>query len=216
MKKRFLLLSCLLVLAALAAALLSYGQAPARIPTHWNLRGEVDGYGSRLMLFAPAALMLAVAALWSVLPALSPRRFSVESFHDTYWQLGVIVVGMIAYFEALLLWTALGGEIGAGRALVAGLAIFLGLIGNLMGKVRRNFWIGIRTPWTLANERVWYATHRLAAKSMVVTAALALLAIALGMAPLAGVLLLAAGLAIPLVYSLLYYKRLERGGQLEA
>jgi uncharacterized membrane protein len=216
MKKRFLLLSSIIVLAALAAALWGYGQAPERIPTHWNLRGEVDGHGGRLMLFAPAALMLALVALWSVLPALSPRRFSVEPFHDTYWQLGMIVVGMVAYFDALLLWSAFGGELGAGRALVAGLAIFLGLVGNLMGKVRRNFWIGIRTPWTLANERVWYATHRLAAKSMVATAALALLAIGLGMAPLAGVLLLAAGLAIPVVWSLLYFRRLERGGQLEA
>jgi uncharacterized membrane protein len=216
MKKRFLLLSFLIVLAALAAALMTWGQAPERIPTHWNFRGEVDGYGSRLMLFAPAAIMLALVALWSVLPALSPKRFSVDAFHDTYWQLGVIVVGMVAYFQCLLLWAALNGEVRADRALVAGLAIFLGLIGNLMGKVRRNFWIGIRTPWTLANERIWYATHRLAAKSMVATAALTLAAIALGAPPLAGVALLVAGLAIPLVYSLLYYKRLERGGQLEA
>jgi uncharacterized membrane protein len=216
MKKRFLWLSSLLVLAALAAALMFYEQVPERIPTHWNLRGEIDGDGSRLALLLPVAMMLGLMALWSVLPALSPKRFSVDAFQATYWQLGVIVIGMIAWLHGVLLWAALDGGVRADRAMVAGLAIFLGLIGNLMGKVRRNFWIGIRTPWTLANERVWYATHRLAAKSMVATAVFALLAIVAGLAPMIGIVLLVAGIAIPLVYSLLYYKRLERGGQLEA
>lgn len=216
MKKRFLLLSCLIVLAMLAAALMIYGQAPERIPTHWNIHGEVDRYGSPLMLFALPAIMLALAGLWSVLPKLSPKRFSVETFHDTYWQLGVIVVAMLAYVECVLLWAAVNGDVRADRVLLAGLALFFGLIGNVMGKVRRNFWIGIRTPWTLANERVWYATHRLAAKSMVGSAAATLILIAVGAPVLAGVLLLVGGVAIPLVYSLLYYKRLERGGQLEA
>ena len=84
-----------------------------------------------------------------------------------------------------------------------------------MGKVRRNFWIGIRTPWTLASERVWYATHRFAAKTMVVGALLSLAGVIAGL-PLSLCLVLAlAGAIVPALYSLAAYKRLERSGNLE-
>ena len=101
------------------------------------------------------------------------------------------------------------------RAMFGGLAVFLGLLGNVMGKVRRNFWIGIRTPWTLASERVWYSTHRFAGKTMVLCAALSLAGVVAGL-PLALCLtVLMAGPIVPVFYSLFFYKRLERKGNLE-
>ena len=85
-------------------------------------------------------------------------------------------------------------------AMMGGISLFFALMGNVMGKVRRNFWVGFRTPWTLANERVWNATHRCGAKAMVV-AGLAGLIVALTGAQFwlfFGILLL--GALIPALY----------------
>jgi uncharacterized membrane protein len=86
----------------------------------------------------------------------------------------------------------------------------------VIGKVRRNFWLGIRTPWTLASERVWYATHRMAGKTMVGAGVLGLVALLVGLPEMLAIFLFIAGLLLPALYSLLYYKRLERSGGLEA
>jgi uncharacterized membrane protein len=104
------------------------------------------------------------------------------------------------------------GALDIGRALLGGIGIAIVLLGNVLGKVKRNFWLGVRTPWTLASDRVWYATHRLAGKSMV-TGGLVVLAAALAGLPgyVATGALLAAAL-VPVVFSLVYYKRLERAG----
>jgi uncharacterized membrane protein len=104
------------------------------------------------------------------------------------------------------------GAVDIGRALFGGIGIALVLLGNVLGKVRRNFWLGVRTPWTLASDRVWYATHRLAGKTMVLGGLAVVAATVAGLpAYVATGALLAAALA-PVGFSLVYYKRLERTG----
>ncbi|HEU4376215.1 MAG TPA: SdpI family protein [Telluria sp.] len=215
MKNRYLLLCGLVLLATLAFTLALYTKLPATIPTHWNGAGDIDGYGPRAVVFIQTGLMVLTMLLWRVLPWLSPKRFAVDTFDATYWQLGLMLVALIGYIQCVMVWGAWSPSLPMGRALFGGLAVFLGLIGNVMGKVRRNFWIGIRTPWTLASERVWYSAHRFAAKSMVMCAALALAGVATGL-PLAMCLtMLGAGPVAPAFYSLLVYKRLERKGNVE-
>jgi uncharacterized membrane protein len=215
MRKRYLLLCGVVVLAAMAFTLALYGQLPARIPTHWNAHGQIDGYGPRQFVLWHTALMLVFMLLWTVLPSLSPKRFKVDSFNTTYWQICLILVALLGYIQCVLVWGAYSPSMAMNRALFGGLAVFLGLLGNVMGKVRRNFWIGIRTPWTLASERVWYSTHRLAAKTMVAGALLCLAGVFAGLPLLVCLALLVAGLFVPVLYSLVIYKRLERSGNLE-
>lgn len=216
MKNRYLLLSGLVVLAVVGFTLALYSQLPAVIAVHWDAAGKPNGYGPRAMVFVQTAIMVAIMLLWTVLPTISPRRFTVDTFDPTYWQIGLIVVCMLGYFQCVMVWAAASPETPMNRAMLGGLAVFLGLLGNVMGKVRRNFWIGIRTPWTLASERVWYSTHRFAARTMVAGALLSLAATWMGL-PLSVCLALAlAGPIIPAVYSLVIYKRLERSGNLEA
>jgi uncharacterized membrane protein len=215
MRKRYLLLCGVMVLAALALTLVLYPQLPAQVPTHWNSAGQVDGYGPRGFVFLHIGLMVATMLVWTALPWLSPKRFSVDTFSATYWHICLIVVGLLGYIQFMILWGALSTSMPIERAMIGGLAVFLGLLGNVMGKVRRNFWIGIRTPWTLASERVWYSTHRFAAKTMVAGALLSLAGQVVGL-PVAWCFGLAlAGPLVPVIYSLVVYKRLERSGQLE-
>jgi uncharacterized membrane protein len=215
MRNRYLLLCGVVVLATLAFTLTLYGQLPARIPTHWNAQGQIDGYGPRYFVLWHTAFMLVFILVWTVLPWLSPKHFTVDSFNATYWHICLILVALIGYIQCVLVWGAYSPSMPMDRALFGGIAVFMGLLGNLMGKVRRNFWIGIRTPWTLASERVWYSTHRFAAKTMVAGALLCLGGIFAGLPLMVCLALVLAGLILPALYSLVIYKRFEKQGTLE-
>jgi uncharacterized membrane protein len=219
MKKRYFVACLVLVAAALAATLVAWNQLPARVPLHWNAHGRVDGYGPRWMLLAvgPGA-MLAELAVFAALPALSPKRFALEPFSATYLRIMLAAVSLAGYITAVLLWVALTGDVEVTGALLAGVSVLVVVLGNVMGKVRRNFFIGIRTPWTLASERVWYATHRLAGKSMVAAGILSLGAVFVGgVAGIAAwIAVVLAGVMVPVVYSFVHYKALERDGTLGA
>lgn len=219
MRTRYFAACIALVAVALGATLLAWTHLPARVPLHWNVHGQVDAYGPRWLLLAigPGA-MLAELALFAVLPALSPKRYALEAFSATYLRIMLTAVALAGYITAVLLWVALTGHLDVSGALLGGVSVMIVVIGNVMGKVRRNFFIGIRTPWTLASERVWYATHRLAAKSMVATGILSFAAaIAGGLGGIAAwIAIVLAGVMIPVVYSFVHYKALERDGTLEA
>jgi uncharacterized membrane protein len=112
------------------------------------------------------------------------------------------------------LFSALGVIIDVSRALEGGVSLLFALMGNVLGKVRRNFFVGVRTPWTIANEQVWNATHRFAAKTFFAGGLLGLIVVILGAPlwlPIASILI--AALA-PVIYSLVFYKQLERQGGL--
>jgi len=215
MKGKYYLFGMLLTAAVLVAMAVAYPHLPGSVATHWNMRGEPDDYSPKWALFLIGpGLMAATMLLMYVLPWFSPKRFEVESFHSTYLKIMLMIVAMMGYFSAVMLWAGVGHRLGEGRAIIGGVCLLLALLGNLMGKVRRNFYIGVRTPWTLANERVWNATHRFAAKTLV---AGGLLGLALTVAGVNGwpvMVVLLAGALIPVCYSLVFYKQLERRGEL--
>ncbi len=101
-----------------------------------------------------------------------------------------------------------------GRALIAGIFLFIAFMGNVMGKVRRNFYIGFRVPWTLASDRVWNDTHRLAAWVMVAAGLIGFVLVVAGVSPVVALGLLIGSMLIPAVYSFVHYKSLERRGAL--
>jgi uncharacterized membrane protein len=201
----------LLIAAACAATLYCWPSLPERLPLHWNAAGAIDGYGPRAVLWLLGPGMMTLAALGGpLLPRIAPRRLDIAGFESTYYYVCGVIVAMLAYVHALVLLAVLHGGVEMARAIPAGICILLILIGNPLGKVRRNFVIGVRTPWTLASEAVWYATHRLAAKLMVASGLLGLCALWLG-APhwlLATAMLAWAPIAV--AYSLLLYKRLPQ------
>lgn len=207
-------IAILLTVGALAASAVLYPSLPARLPIHWDIHGQVDGTGAKAWAaFLGPGMMAALIAVFAVLPWLSPRHFEVEGFRSTYLFILAAMTGLIAFLHGLTLWTALHDDAPVGRVLVAGIFLFLALLGNVLGRVRRNFYIGVRVPWTLASERVWNETHRLAAWLFVAAGLIGFVLVLAGAPlPLAfGVLMTA--VVVPILYSLLLYKRLERRGE---
>jgi uncharacterized membrane protein len=217
MKTRYFGICWVLVLLVLIALVVAFPHLPDRVPTHWDGQNQVNGYSSRGSLFVwGPGLMTGMIFFFAVLPWLSPKRFEMDTFKSTYLYIMVLTVGFLAYTNILILWSALSGPINIVRACLGGISVLIALMGNVMGKLRRNFWVGIRTPWTLANQRVWNATHRFAAKAMVLVGAAGLI-VALSSALFwAWFAMVVGGLLTPVLYSLIYYKRLERRGLLDS
>src|SRR5690242_1467945 len=209
-KKRFLWCAIPMLGLTLAATLLVWRHLPDTVPTHWNALGEIDRHGPRGWVFTQPLLLAMVTLLWTVLPGVSPDRFRVGSFSATWWYCGIVVAALLAYIQMVLLWGVSTGTMPMARALLGGIGAGIVLLGNVIGKVKRNFWLGVRTPWTLASDRVWYATHRLAGKTMVAGGLVALGAAILGLPFHLGIGAIVVGALVPAVYSLIYYKRLER------
>lgn len=199
------------VLAAATAAAL-YPRLPATIPTHWNIHGAVDGTMPKAwgVLFYPG-LIAFTALLATVLPAISPQGFRIERFARAY---DLIMISMIVFSLCLMaaaFAAALGIPVPMARVVTAGTGALLIVIGNVMGKVTRNFFVGIRTPWTLASDEVWLRTHRLAGRLLVVGGLGILVATALDVNPVLPLIGIAgATVIIPVAYSYVLYRRLEQ------
>ena len=215
MTRKYYIICFALIVACLVAAAILYPHLPSQVPTHWNIHGQVDGYSAKWTVLAllPGA-MLGMMGLMAALPWLSPRHFEVEPFRSTYLYIMVVFVTFLTFLQAMMLWAARSGQMNIRRDMMAGACLLIALLGNVLGKVQRNFYIGIRTPWTIADERVWNATHRLGARTMVACGLAGfILALAGSWAWLPGAVVVA-GVIAPAVYSLVYYKQLERRGEL--
>jgi uncharacterized membrane protein len=209
--RKYYLGAAALILATLAGTAVAYPHLPNIVPMHWDFQGHVNGWGPKWWLFltGPGA-MLFIILMFSALPWLSPKKFEVDSFRATYLYIMIVIVGMMAYVHLLILGSALGVALDVSRAVEGGVCLLIALLGNVLGKVRRNFFVGVRTPWTLASEQVWNATHRFAAKTFFAGGLLGLLAVILRAPlwlPIAAILIAALG---PAIYSLVFYKQLER------
>jgi uncharacterized membrane protein len=210
--KYYYMAAILLTAAALVATVIAYPYLPGSVPTHWDIHGLPNGYSPKWALYFGPGLMAGIMLFTWQLPRLSPKHYEVESFRSTYIRIMLITVSTLGYFHAVILWIGVGHSVNVLRAILGGVCLLFVLLGNLMGKVRRNFFIGVRTPWALANERVWNATHRFAAKTLVLGGLAGLALIAMGPNGWA-IFALIAGALIPVPYSFYFYKRLERRGE---
>lgn len=210
-QKPFLVVSLLFALAAAGMAMWLYPHLPGRIPSHWNLRGEVDGWQSRLLGAAMPTLMVSVTAVVGlILPLISPRRFRIKPFAGVYFLLLLAVEAMMLVTGLATLLASAGYDIPVHAISLSAVGVLLIIMGNYMGKVRKNFFIGIRTPWTLADDDVWERTHRLGGRLFMLAGVLFLLAgVAGGMTWVAIVAVVLAAI-VPIVYSLVTYLRLKR------
>lgn len=221
---RWAYLALALVLVTLVAAVIAHANAAAipgdKIPIHWDINGQADGWVAKddtfmaFYLFPLAIGAVVVLGLFAF-PWLSPRNFAVESFRRTYDYVFFLVAALFVYIDGVILWSQFRAGVMLDRALIAGICFFFALIGNVLGKVKRNFWVGVRTPWTLADTRVWDQTHRVAAWLFVFGGVVGGIGALVGVPFVACFVLLMVCALAPVLYSLVLYKRLEREGKLE-
>jgi uncharacterized membrane protein len=219
---RWLWFSITLTVIALGATLFLYtfgrDYLPSEAPVHWNIHGKPDQFVPRddvlpYLLISPISMGVMVG-LTLLLPWLSPKSFGVERFRGTYEYVMTLVVALFGYIQLTILLATLGME--TIRLMLCGLFLFFTLLGNVLGKVRRNFWMGVRTPWTLASELVWNQTHRVAAWLFVAIGLIGFVAALCNVDLIVVLVVFMAGALFPVPYSLYLYKRLQRTGKLDA
>jgi uncharacterized membrane protein len=151
----------LLIIATIAFSAAIYSRLPERVPVHWSLTGDINRYGSRVEgAFLLPGMMIVVWLLLRFLPRIDPRRANYAKFSDTYDLLVNSLVTLFAVMHVALIGTALGWPISMERLVPALVGLQFLILGNALPRARPNWWFGIRTPWTLSNDRVWMRTHR--------------------------------------------------------
>jgi uncharacterized membrane protein len=209
-----LITTAALVIASAIVGALLYNRLPDPVPTHFDWHGHPDGFTAKRLavLIAPAVLAL-TGLIFSVLPAISPRGWRIDPFLRTYEILATAILAVEFGDITIALASAVGYDFDRTRVLTIGLALLFLIVGNYMGKLTRNFFVGIRTPWTLANDEVWLRTHRLGGPLFVAGGAVLLISAFLNakFAPYA-ILAVVGALALALtIYSYVLYRRIENG-----
>ena len=213
--RRSLVIAGLITLASLIYSALMFNKLGEVVPTHWNAAGEVDQYGSKWVpLLMPPGVMVLMALLMVGLPAISPKKFEIDTFRGTFNYVMIVVLCMFAVMHVVIMQATIDGSFPIGRVLPAVIFLFFAALGNVLGKVRRNFWMGIRTPWTLADEGVWERTHRSAARIWTVGGLLGFLFALFGLPFWAVFGLLIVMALVPVLQSFLFYKQMDRSGRL--
>jgi len=202
-----------ILLASLVITLILYPRLPDRIPMHWNIAGEVDRYGSRLEgAFMLPLLSIALYAFYHLLPIIDPKRKNYSKFNSSYTFLRYLLLLFFLGMQIIVLTTSLGLALDVGRWVTGGVGLLFILLGNIMSRFRFNYFVGVRTPWTLASEEVWRKTHLLASKLMVIGGLICLLGVFPSSNELRFTLVMLGALVpsgISVLYSYLVYRKLE-------
>ena len=148
-----------LFVVSLIIALVVYKDLPEQIPVHWGIKGEVDGWGSRLFIFlGPAATLLMI--VFAEIRRIDPHKQNYEKFRKPYYTVYFVVSLIFLLIELVTIAYVKGIIIDLSVVLSVAIGILFIIMGNVMPKFKHNYFAGIRTSWTLANEDVWYETHR--------------------------------------------------------
>ena len=209
MSRGFRLLGLLIVIAGLVYAGAVSPSLPDRVASHWDANGRVNGSLPKPWgVFALPILMALLWLLFLVLPRISPRGFEMRSFDRAWGIITVAVLAFLLFIEILTLRAARGASLSP-RLVVGAVGVLFAVIGASIGKTTRNFFAGIRTPWTLASDEVWNRTHRLASRVFVIAGAGVVASALVGLGLWTMMAILFAGTLVPVVYSYFLYRRLE-------
>lgn len=163
MRKHFLPLTMIGLL--ILAWIIVFPQLPDQVPIHWNLKGEADGFATKInAMLSTLGIMVLLYVTMAFLPKVDPRKSNYKYFSKSYNIIMNVLLGVFFVVNLFVIFNANGYDVPMSTLgpLVIGI-IFL-VLGNYMPQVRSNFFIGIRTPWTLSSDEVWKKTHRAASK----------------------------------------------------
>ncbi|MGL5978124.1 MAG: SdpI family protein [Erysipelotrichaceae bacterium] len=152
-------------LITLVLTLCLYPFLPESIPMHFNASGAIDSYGHKATVFLFPALVLGLPLLAVFLQKVDPKKEQYQLFQNQYWNLMFFLQCFFFFMEAIVILSAFDPAlVNINAIMMLLLSLLLIFIGNMMPKFKSNYFVGIKTPWTLASTRVWYKTHRFAGK----------------------------------------------------
>ena len=166
-----------LITFAVAFSLSVYNRLPDQMASHWNTANQVDGYMSRFWgAFLMPVVAVAMLLLFLVIPGIDPLKANIAEFREYFNTFIVLIIVFMIYMHVLtMLWNLGYDQFNMGTAMLPAMGLLFVFAGVMMRKAKRNFFIGIRTPWTLSSDRVWDETHRIGSTLFIISGILALL-----------------------------------------
>ena len=162
---------------AVAFSVSVFNRLPDQMASHWNTANQVDGYISRFWgAFLMPIMTIGVLALFLVIPSIDPLKANIAQFREYFNTFITLIVVFMIYMHILtMLWNLGYNQFNMGIAMLPAIGLLFVFAGVMMRKAKRNFFIGIRTPWTLSSDRVWDETHRIGSVLFIFSGILALL-----------------------------------------
>lgn len=212
MKKGFL--SALVIIASMIALnAYHYPEMPEKTATHWNYQGDADAYSEKnvITVFMIPLISAAVLLLFAVIPVIDPLRKNIGEFMKYYEGFIVVFAAFMFYLNLLMVYYNLGNQFNMSQMLSPGFGVLFYYTGVVVSHAKKNWSVGIRTPWTMSNEKVWDKTHKLGGKLFKAAGLVALIGVLFPDYSLLLVLLPVIGVAVfLLVYSYFEYSREEK------
>ncbi len=208
----FLAFKILLILAMIAVGIYFYAQLPDQIPIHWDAQWVINGYGSKLNTLIGLPLMsLALLLLFTFLPKRDPRTKNYENFFLARETMQSIILSFLTYIYCVIIYIVLHPDVSIMPLMLWGMGVLFLIMGLLMRHVKTNYFVGIRTPWTLENEEVRNKTHKLGGRTFGIAGLCILLNLFIQVKLVRifiwGIILAA---LVPAIYSYVIYKKLQK------
>jgi uncharacterized membrane protein len=169
------ILVLIMVAGATLAGLILWNRLPDSMASHWNANDQVNGYMPKFWgVFLMPLLTVGMFLLFLAIPNIDPLKANIAQFREAFNLFIVLLVAFMLYVYGLsLAWNLGYAGFNMSRAMLPALGLLFIFIGFLFRSAKRNFFIGIRTPWTLSSDRVWNETHRLGSVLFMISGVLA-------------------------------------------
>ena len=209
----------LILLLPFIYSFIVWNKIPDRVPTHFDINGEPDDYSSKTfaLLLLPVMNIIIYFILF-IVPRIDPRKKNYAAFGSSYQNIRLLIHLFFVGVFIFITQTTSGGQPLKLNAFLSGLLLFFALLGNYMRTVRSNFFVGIRTPWTLSNDIVWRKTHELGGKIWFYSG-IVLAIIIFFLSQTAAIIVMFCGIflmvIIPVVYSYLEYRKITSDSEIQ-
>lgn len=141
-----------------------WNQLPENIPMHWNINGEIDRYGDKAeLILIPFILPFLVYIIFLVAPIIDPKN-RLNKMGKKLQSLKFLMTTFMTVLALIIIYSAKNESMLNPNYLVLFVGVLYIILGNYFKTIKANYFIGIRTPWTLENETVWNETHKLSGK----------------------------------------------------
>ena len=169
-------LSIMIIAASIIVSVAFYPSLPEEMAVHWNVHGEPDDYMNKLYgAFLIPLLMIVMLSLFRKLPNMDPKKENYKKFRKSYDLILILINGFLFITHIVMIGFNLGLNLDISIIIPICISLLFILIGNFMPKFKHNYFVGIKTPWTLASEEAWVKTHRFSGKVFVLMGILLML-----------------------------------------
>ncbi|MGK0413309.1 MAG: putative membrane protein [Polaribacter sp.] len=186
-----------------------WNQLPEKVPMHWNIKGEIDRYGEKMeLIIIPILLPLLVYIIFLVVPKIDPKN-KLNKMGNKLQTIKVLLTTFMSILALFIIYAAKNQSFANPNYIILLIGVLYIILGNYFKTIKANYFIGIRTPWTLENETVWKKTHKLGGKLWFVGGIIVVLtSLILDKEPNVTVFLIITGIItiIPIVYSYILFK----------